>query len=369
MSFLRLDRRSWMQATLPTLASAGLLGKLACGEENIGALYVPDEIDRAVNLGVDYLVKQTRADGSIADHGHAIAMSSLAIMAMAAIGTEPGEPTKRGSAMKKALDYVLKEGNQDSKGYFGGRDGSRMYGHGITTLMLTEMLGMAATPEQNEKVHHALKKAIKLILDAQSVRKSSSLAGGWRYSPGSTDSDLSVSVWQLMALRSAKNDGLDVPGAAIESALKYLRNSYASPRRRDNNPRDTISGFSYTPGHHHPTFTMTAAGLLAMQVCGEYDSMHVKGATEWLLRNKPRNNERFFFYGIYYYAQGMHQAGGKFAKEADKLVPALLLDMQRSTGAWVARGGEEKNVGTVYTTAMAILSLSVRYHYLPIYQR
>ncbi len=359
------------RAVLASLLPAALLldNHTARGEEDFGALYVPDEIDRAVNKGVDYLVSVKRPDGSVADHGHTIAMSSLAIMAMAAIGTQPGDKSARGEVMQAALDYVLKDGNQDREGYFGGRDGSRMYGHGITTLMLTEMLGMGASIEQNEKIHRTLNAAIKLILNAQSVRKTASSAGGWRYGPGSTDSDLSVSVWQLMALRSAKNDGLDVPSQAIEKAINYLKNSYTSQQRRGRNGGETISGFSYTPGHHHPTFTMTAAGLLAMQVCGQYDSPMVRGASEWLLRNKPRNSERFFFYGIYYYSQGMHQAGGKYAEEANKLVPALLLDMQRSNGSWVARGGEERNIGTVYSTAMAILSLSVRYHYLPIYQR
>ena len=208
-----------------------------------------------------------------------------------------------------------------------------------------------------------------MILAAQSVSKSEKLQGGWRYTPNSRDSDLSVSVWQLMALRSAKNDGLDVPGEAIDKALQYLRHSYASPIDRDGLPRDKISGFSYTPGTFHPSFTMSAAGLLAMQVCGQYDSPLVKGASEWLLQHPPKPNERFFFYGVYYYAQGMHQAGGKYAERADKLVPELLLPMQRTDGAWLARGGEERNVGAVYATALSILSLSVRYHYLPIYQR
>ncbi|MCG8650167.1 MAG: terpene cyclase/mutase family protein, partial [Pirellulales bacterium] len=214
-----------------------------------------------------------------------------------------------------------------------------------------------------------LVKAINLILAAQKVPKSEKLRGGWRYSTNSRDSDLSVSVWQLMALRSAKNDGLDVPGEAIEKALAYLRHSYTSPLNRDGSLRDKVSGFSYTPGTHHPTFTMTAAGLLAMQVCGQYDSPLVKGASEWLLQHPPKHNERFFHYGIYYYAQGMHQAGGKYSETADKLVPELLLEGQSTNGSWLARNGEERNEGTVYATSMSILSLSVRYHYLPIYQR
>ena len=271
--------------------------------------------------------------------------------------------------MAKALDFVLQKKNQDAQGYLGARDGSRMYGHGITTLMLTEMLGMGATIEQNERIHEMLVNAIELILSAQKVSKSEKLKGGWRYTPTSRDSDLSVSVWQLMALRSAKNDGLNVPGEAIDEALKYLRYSYASPPNRDGTPRNKVTGFSYTPGTHHPSFTMSAAGLLAMQVCGQYDSPMVQGASEWLMQHPPKANERFFFYGVYYFAQGMHQAGGKYAKKADEMVADLLVDSQRSDGAWLARGGEERNVGAVYSTALAILSLSVRYHYLPIYQR
>ena len=65
----------------------------------------------------------------------------------------------------------------------------------------------------------------------------------------------------------------------------------------------------------------------------------------------------------------MHQAGGKYAERADGLVPEILLPMQRTDGAWLARGGEERNVGATYATALSLLSMSVRYHYLPIYQR
>lgn len=362
-----IDRRSWL-ASVATSAIAASSGKLAGAQEG-ESLYVADEIDRAVRRATDYLLETQRDDGAIADRGHEIAMTSLAIMSMASVGTQPSKLSDRGRAMEKAINFVLKEKHQDAQGYFGGRDGSRMYGHGITTLMLTEMLGMGATPEQNERIHRALVKAIELILAAQRVSKSEKLRGGWRYTPTSRDSDLSVSIWQLMALRSAKNDGINVPGESIEKALNYLRFSYASPMNRDGTPRDKISGFSYTPGTHHPSFTMTAAGMLAMQVCGQYDSPLVEGASEWLLQHPPKKNERFFHYGVYYYAQGMHQAGGDYAEKADKLVPELLLDGQRTNGSWLGRAGEERNQGSVYATSLAILSLSVRYHYLPIYQR
>ena len=98
----------------------------------------------------------------------------------------------------------------------------------ITTLMLTEMLGMGATAEQDVLIHDRCQKAINLILSAQRQSKRVQDRGGWRYTPNSNDSDLSVSVWQLMALRSAKNDGLDVPAEAIQQAVDYLKRSYTS---------------------------------------------------------------------------------------------------------------------------------------------
>ena len=369
-TFARSSRRHWLLGL--AAATAGHASRAQDPQllrESAASLYLPDDIDRAVRSGVKYLVQVQRDNGSISDRGHDVAMTSLAIMAMASIGVEPQTYSATSRSMVKAVDFVLDKKHQDAQGYLGGRDGSRMYGHGITTLMLTEILGMGSSVEQNERIHEMLVNAIKLILSAQEVTKSEKLQGGWRYTPTSRDSDLSVSVWQLMALRSAKNDGLNVPGEAIDAALQYLRFSYASPMNRDGTPRDKVTGFSYTPGTHHPSFTMSAAGLLAMQVCGKYDSPMVKGASEWLLQHPPKPNERFFFYGLYYYAQGMHQAGGKYAERADDLVPKLLLESQRSDGAWLARGGEERNVGTVYSTALAILCLSVRYHYLPIYQR
>ncbi|QDT04675.1 hypothetical protein K227x_30690 [Rubripirellula lacrimiformis] len=364
-----LGRRSYLLGAGAWLAANLVGSQRSAGQESASTLYLKDDVDQAVESGIDYLVSVARRDGAIADRGHEVSMSALAVMAMAAIGTQPSEHDPRGQVMQKAIDFVLDPSNQTMEGYFGGRDGSRMYGHGIVTLMLTEMLGMGATIDQNNRIHKSLVDAIQVILAAQAVKKPEKLKGGWRYTPDSRDSDLSVSIWQLMALRSAKNDGLDVPGESIDDALQYLRYSYASPLDNTGVPRDKVSGFTYTPGTYHPTFTMTAAGLLAMQVCGQYDSPLVAGASEWLLQHPPKANERFFHYGVYYYAQAMHQAGGKYAEKADKLVPQLLLDSQQGNGAWIARGGEERNIGAVYATALTLLSLSVRYHYLPIYQR
>jgi hypothetical protein len=328
-----------------------------------------DDVDRAIDRGLAYLLSQQKENGSILDRGHHTTMSAMAIMAMAATGHQPTDPTAEGKAMKRALQFVLADEHQDANGYFGVHDGSRMYGHGIVTLMLAEMRGMGIDDKMDHQIDSRCQKGIDLILRSQQVKKTNRSKGGWRYTPTSEDSDLSVSVWQLMSLRSAKNDGMDVPSQSIEDAKQYLMRSFTSPLDRDGKPKVPVSGFSYEPQNTHPTFAMTAAGLLAMQVCGDYDSDIVQGATRWLVDNPPKPEDRFFLYGMYYYAQAMHQRGGEIAKNADAIVSKRLLETQHTDGTWNSPSGEEQGIGFVYCTSLAILSLSVKYHYLPIYQR
>ncbi len=347
-------------------ASAQVAEAQATSVEN---RFAKDEVDTAIDAAIRFLLTHQREDGAVTDRQYDTTMTALAIMALASTGNTPSTPSDLGEASRKALAFVLRDDRQDKDGYYGNKDGSRMYGHGIVTLMLTEMLGMGADAEQDQLIELRCQRAIDLILSAQQQSKPSQYAGAWRYTPNSNDSDLSVSVWQLMALRSAKNDGLKVPSSAIEQAVGYLQRSYTSRMDSLGKPIEATAGFSYLPGNSSPTFAMTAAGLLAMQVCGQYESPHVMGASEWLLEHPPKWDERFFFYGTYYYAQGMHQRGGKYAETADELVRKLLLEKRQPDGSWSAPNGEEAGAGKVYTTAMAVLSLSVKYHYLPIYQR
>lgn len=341
----------------------------AAAPESVPSVFQKDATDIAVDKAIAYLVSKQRDDGAVLDKGIETTMTALSIMAMASVGIQPGDPTPEGQTMQKAFSYVLRDDRVDDKGYFGSKDGSRMYGHGIITLMLTEMLGMGGSQEQDQLIHDRCQKAIDVILSSQKEQKATDARGGWRYNPNARDADLSVSVWQVMALRSAKNDGLQVPASAIRDAVEYLKRSYASPLDRNGLPDKKASGFCYEPGQNNPTFTMTAAGLLAMQVCGEYESPLVAGAADWLLARPPQWKERFCSYGTYYYAQGMYQRGGEHAKTAQQLVQEMLLANQAADGSWTAQNGSERGHGAVYATSMSVLSLSVKYHYLPIYQK
>ena len=321
-------------------------------------------VNDALKRAGEYLMSvQDAQNGGIHNRiGNESAMTSLALLAFAAMGHQPTDTSPEGKAMKRALDFVLRPEGQAADGYFGKADGSKMYGHGIITLMLAEMLGMSADEKQDALIREKCRKAIDLILRAQSVPKNEANRGGWRYSPSAGDSDMSVTCWQTMALRAAKNAGMDVPKEAIDLAVRYIKNLY-SP----GNGKDSAAGFGYA-GRGHEVST-TAEGLLALQVCGDYDSDETKGAADRLFKSGVKTGDKWFFYTSYYYAQGMYQRGEKFAEQGRGHMMELLLPLQSREGWWQGLNDDEGQGGKVYATSLAVLALSVKNHFLPIYQR
>lgn len=364
---MQLTRRQALlgMAAVPTLLPA------AAGKAK-------DKIEIALDRGARFIVNAQEADGSFTDPDarqaarNGYALTALGLMALAAIGHQPGDPNREGAAMKRALDFMLRNDRRRNRSggpyeYYG-QDGGRMYGHGISTLCLTELMGMGVDRAQEKLLRKYTTKAVNLILVSQKASKRNPAhRGGWRYDPTSRDSDLSVTVWQLMALRSAKNAGIDVPKDAIDSAVRYLKRSYYSPRDARGRPVNLNSGCGYMP-NQPPRYSTTAAGLLSLQVCGEYDAPEVIGSTNWLKRKTVNKLEEWFFYGTYYYAQGMQKRGGDTARKARATTEKLLLPMQSVDGSWTGVNGMEQGAGRVYATSLAMLSLSVKFHFLPIYQ-
>jgi hypothetical protein len=323
-----------------------------------------DKVNEAIGRGVEFLLKQQSDDGAINDlekkRRDVNAMTGLSIMALAAVGHQPTDDTPEGKALARALEFILADGRQDASGYYGKSDGSRMYGHGIVTLMLAEMVGMGVDAQQDALIRKRCQRAVELILRAQRVaKKDQKHDGGWRYGPDAVDADLSVTVWQVMALRAAKNAGLDVPKEAIEQTVGYIKRSYTTKR-------NVKGAFGYQPGNG-PTYSTASEGLLALQVCGEYDAPEVAGAASWLHSTPPNIAGNWFYYGTYYFAQGMYQRGGEFAEPARQTVESLMLAQQQPDGSW--KGISREAESRVYCTALAVLSLSVRHHFMPIYQR
>ena len=278
-------------------------------------------------------------------------------MAFMARGHTPGRG-RFGESVERAVGWILRQ----SRDGMIIRDTSHgpMYSHGITTLMLGEVLGMVDERRPAfEKLHGVYLDAINTILRAQNVAKDASSIGGWRYHPNSTDSDVSCSGWQLLALRAAQGNAFPVPRRNITSAVDYIK--------RCVNP---LGGFGYQPGGD-PTPARTGTAILALQISGDFNSREAFQGGDWLLKNPVEWKGPFFFYAVYYCSQGMYQLGGEYWKRWRTVLESLLLPRQRPDGSWPTPPEEtlELHAGQAYCAAMAALALSVDFKLLPIYQR
>jgi hypothetical protein len=317
-------------------------------------------VDRAVDHGLQRLAAlQNRGDGSWRANGERDnpAVTSLAIMAFLSAGHVPGEG-RYGQVIERGIRWVLRR--QQPNGLISTNGAHEMYHHGISTLMLAEVAGMTEG-DLGREVRERLGKAVAIILKAQRTRNQE--RGGWRYHVAPVDgADISVTGWQIMALRAAKNLGCDVPVQSIDAAVEYIK--------RCHDP--SSGGFTYTPGSGLRAST-TGTSILALEICGK-DRHHTPEALRagaFLIRdqNLPHWGQEWFFYSIYYGSQAAFQLGGNYWAVYRPRLHEVLLNNQKTDGGWIGRSADSGHGGENYCTAMAILALTVDYRYLPIYQR
>lgn len=315
------------------------------------------EVDTAVARALDYIASQQESTGAwkTDSYGECTAATSLAVMAFMAAGHLPGEGPY-GTQIDRGIRWVL-EHQEDNGMLVHRRSHGPMYSHGISTLMLAEAAGMVNEADAAD-LRRALERAVKLILESQNVDKDRRHAGGWRYQVDSRDSDLSVTAWQVLALRAAKDVGCDVPAESIDYAIEYVKNCSV----RDNR------GFGYQPGSGQ-TQTLTGTGITALEVCGVHHAPESIGGANWLLDNPLDYGSNYYFYGVYYTGVGMFKMGDRYAERTHERLVNLLLPRQDGNGSWESPHGGERGIGRIYSTSLGVLALTIEYRYLPIYQR
>lgn len=356
-------RRAWsFDSSFGILASAlGILLLVPSPEARADKQVAEDvfttfrgEVEGAVYKALHYLAREQQPDGHYADqYGKSTGVAGLAGMAFLSAGHLPGLG-EFGENLNRCIDYILAAPQQNGLIDRGDSGHGPMYAHNISALFLSECSGMV-DPERQERLAPVLAGAVELLLRAQAIEKSPENQGGWRYKPDSRDSDLSCSGWALMALRSAKLNGAPVPDHAIAQAVKYILAKHD----------ERLGTFGYSsPGDRHVD-TLTGCGLLCLELCGRHGHPATLKAGDYILNNcanLPQQSHQF--YGNYYNAQGMFQLGGKYWEQYAKWMYGHYLPLQKANGSWESPGG-----GHAYGTAMMVLSFTVPYRQLPIYQR
>ena len=318
------------------------------------------DTEKAVMAALHWLKANQEPDGSWKCGQSAAAGTALATLAFLGHGETP-DSAEFGQAVGKGLRYlVLHIDNSGlitvtSSDYIGGNS------QGLVALALSEGYALTQSPALREP----LERAVRAIVQEQSAAKDKSQdVGGWRYRPFSTDSDVSVSGWMILALKSAKAAGLDVPQEVCDKAAQFLWNMYDTK-----NP-----GFGYQTPERSPS--MTGIGVLCQQFLGNGKDPRIQGALDYLREQKVEWNKTrgdYVLYGWYYITQAMFQGGGPYWQDWNREIRDTMVRNQQVDGRWMPPPNStvetrELAATPAYSTALGALILEVYYRYLPINQ-
>jgi hypothetical protein len=344
--FLRNGSLLGVAPLLGLSAASGQDGGKGEKEKTADELLTP-ETTKAIDRGLRYLagrqVTLGSSRGAFGSGGYpgSVGICGLGGLAFMAAGSTPGIG-KYGKHVADAADFLAR--NTQKSGYIarGTNAVGNMYGHGFAMLCLSQAYGMSGKRELGEK----LKLAINCTIAAQNEQ------GGWRYRPVKSDADLSVTVCQVMALRGARDAGINVPDKVRDKTIEYVKKSQAGD-----------GSFRYTLGGGHTTFPLTAAGLVSLFSAGIYEGEEIDRGLEYLKRHRNGLGNHYYFYGHYYAVQAMWHAGGKWWNEWYPYIRDVLVKKQSKNGSWSSSYGGE------FATAMATIILQMPNDMLPIFAR
>ena len=295
------------------------------------------EVDSSVERALAWLATQQKKDGSFDSLASGQpGVTSFCLMAFMAQGESPSDG-KYEQQLAKAIDYLIAQ--QKPNGLIAtmadnavpiSRNMPRsisvpsIYSHAISALALCEAYGQC-NPEQAKRLTPVIEKAIAATVEVQGwAPKEEKDVGGWRYLDSrfpTRSSDLGVTGWQLMFLRSAKNAGFDVPQNSVEAAVKFVQGCFLEDRQV----------LAYLPQSPFAcTRSAAAAGVLALAHAGKTNSKEARASGDWILKHDFNTyNDCTPTYGV--------------------------------PSNWL--------YGNAYTTAVGVLTLSTTNELLPIFQR
>ena len=317
------------------------------------------EADEAVLRGLRYLVKTQSPDGSWGKGriSYVAAMTGFGVLSFLGHGETPNSP-EFGATVKTAVHWIVEQGRQTD-----GRlnmepaftqDG--VYAHAIATFALAEYYSLTHDPE----VVDLLTKAVGYIVGGQGPD------GGWMYAYDKTESDTSVSGWQIQALRAAFLSGLNLAGvdAALDKAMLNLK--------RVQGPK---GGFGYR--RSEDKYSLTGVGVLCTYMWKQEKDKTVRDGIQFIMDETRKNfpveyrNDKANLYAWYYDTQACFMVGGAAWNTWNRMFQDQLIKAQSPDGSWpilAKTGGGElqadpEGVGPFYRTNLCILMLEVYYRY------
>ena len=337
---------------------------------------LPPQTEDSVERGLVFLARQQQRDGSWSLQGlddppatlvADIAATGLALLAFQVAGYNHREH-RYAPNVASGIEFLLKNQKPNGDLYVPASDEVSnqsvwLYSHSIAALALCEAYGMTQDPRLREPVQ----KALDFIVQSQHKER-----GGWRYSPN-YGSDMSVTGWMMMALKSGELANLEVPESTYSKIRHWLDVSQGSAQEPHLYRYNPFAPDTDEQRHgRSPTKTMTSVGLLMRLYLGwRRDNANMVKGAEYLARNLPAlgtsdRPERDTYYWYYATQVMFHMGGNHWNRWNDRMHP-LLVDSQIKKGPLAGSWDPRKPIpdrwaghaGRLYVTTMNLLSLEV----------
>jgi hypothetical protein len=320
--------------------------------------------DGGWNFGFEETCQQCTNGG---EHGSRIAATGLALLPFLGAGYTHQTDSPYKKRVENGLAFLIRRSNEEQRGLALNQEGSQgMYSQGIASIVLCEAYAMS-NPKQ-PKLAHAAQESLRFIENAQDRN-----SGGWRYRPNESPGDLSVSAWQIMALKSGKLAGLYVSQPAI-----YLANDFLESTATDGGRQ-----FNYLPdfnlrgtGPDSPK-TSTATGLLLRMYLGwePGEKMFDEGiaiVAQWgpLLK---KDGSTCNLYYVYYATLALHHYGNAQWQPWNSEIREFLIQTQSNrgheAGSWFFPDHYCDSGGRLLNTVLAALILETPYRIMPLFRK
>jgi len=360
-------------ALVMSAATASPIGDQAKPSDSL----VRTQVKAAMSRAIRWLESQQRSDGSFADtaivnddgsigsQGIQPALTALVVYGIAR--TPLADEMRNTDMMMRAIAYIKKHVKPNGGIY---RD---TFATTYQTSVCLAALAAVKDPADAPIIAAAQRYIKSLQANEQAGVVPTSLNyGGWGYSAGSREADLSNLQFALTAL---KESGLTKDDAVWEKAVQFVE-------RCQNIKVD--GGFIYRPGeskagvdekgNYRSYLSMTYAGLLSFIYCDvDKDDPRVRAAVEWLRKHYSlEENFPIGKQGLYYSYQTMAKALAAYGEETflDATgkkhdwfaeLASSLLKKQNAQGFWVNTSSRWFEADRVLVTAYAILALSEGY--------
>ena len=251
--------------------------------------------------------------------------------------------------VRMGLDYLLKKLKVGPHGGSLIQGESGMYSHAIATIAICEAYIMT----RDTSLIDTIDEARRFIESAQHKK------GGWRYIPG-TKGDMTVTAWQIMALKSCEMAGFKTGELTWDRAESFI------------NSLGTSDGqYCYQHPDQRPR-TTTAVGLLSKMYLGEaLENDQLEMSAQILAQEKPSKTDMYFnYYATLVLSHRQDAAWDEWNVELrDYLVNTQDNSNTHQSGSRYFADKHGKVGGRLYTTAMAVMTLEVYYRYMPLYDR